>query len=323
MRHTTVDMGLSRLWSEGGDAAGFCLIAGTTASGKSALALALAEATGGVVVNADSVQLYRSLPILTARPGPAELARAEHRLYGVLDDGETSSVARWLELAAAAIRAVQPRLAIVTGGTGFYLEALLDGLVDVPATPPDLRAAAEARFEALGRAAFAGELAARDPVLAARGLPVDRQRLVRAWEVLELTGRSIASFGAADRRRPALPPWRGGVALIPPPAVTAARIERRFDAMLAAGVVAEVAAWRRRPEAARSPLAKADGVTELAAYLDGRVGLAEARRATIVKVRRYAKRQRTWLRHRLGRLAKLEATGEAVAAARGEPAGVR
>ncbi len=309
-----MDMNFSRLWSEGDDAAGFCLIAGTTASGKSSLALALAEATGGVIVNADSVQLYRSLPILTAQPDAADRARAEHRLYGILADDEACSVARWLELAAATLRAVQPRLGIVVGGTGFYLEALLHGLPDVPATPPDVRAASEARFARLGKAAFAAELAERDPALAARGLPVDRQRLLRAWEVLELTGRSIASFGAADRRRPPLPAFRGGVALVPPPAETAARIERRFDAMLAAGVVAEVAAWRRRPEAAGSPLAKADGVREIAGHLDGRWSLEEARRATIVKVRRYAKRQRTWLRHRLRELEVVNATAEALRA---------
>jgi tRNA dimethylallyltransferase len=305
-------MRFSQLWSEGLDAGGFCLIAGTTASGKSSLALALAEATGGVVVNADSVQLYKSLPILTAQPTAADRGRAEHRLYGILDDGERCSVARWLELAAAAIREVQPRLAIVTGGSGFYLEALLRGLPEVPATPPELRARSEARFRALGQEAFAHELAARDPLLAARGLPVDRQRLIRAWEVLELAGRSIASFTDADRRRAELPAWRGGVALVPPPALTARRIERRFDAMLATGVIAEVAAWRRRPDAAVSPLAKADGVRELAGHLDGRWSLAEARRATLVKVRRYAKRQRTWLRHRLDALEVVATTGEAL-----------
>jgi tRNA dimethylallyltransferase len=315
MRHTTVDMAISQLWSNGADAGGFCLIAGTTASGKSALALALAERTGGVVVNADSVQLYASLPILTAQPTAADRARAEHRLYGVLADTEPGSVARWLALAAAAIRAVQPRLAIVTGGTGFYLEALLRGLPDVPATPPELRARSEARFDALGQEAFARELAARDPVLAERGLPVDRQRLLRAWEVLELADRSIASFTAADRRRPALPCWRGGVALVPSPATTAARIERRFDRMLAAGVIEEVAAWRARPAAAASPLAKADGVREIAGYVDGRWSLGEARQATLVKVRRYAKRQRTWLRHRVDEVDVVEATGEALAGA--------
>jgi tRNA dimethylallyltransferase len=308
-------MRFSRLWSEGENARGFCLIAGTTASGKSDLALALAEATNGVVVNADSVQLYRSLPILTAQPTAADRARAEHRLYGILADGESSSVARWLALAAAAIRAVQPRLAIVTGGTGFYLEALLRGLPDVPSTPPALRHMSEARFAALGQEAFTRELAARDPVLAARGLPVDRQRLLRAWEVLELTGRSIASFGDADRRCAELPAFRGGVALVPPPAATAARIERRFDRMVAEGVVDEVATWREGPDAAASPLAKADGVREIAGYLDGRWPFAEARRATIVKVRRYAKRQRTWLRHRLPELEVVDATGDAPSAA--------
>ena len=137
IRQTTVSMSTSWLSAVDDATGGFCLIAGTTASGKSALALALAERTGGVVVNADSVQLYRSLPTLTARPGPADLARADHRLYGILDDSRSGSVADWLALAVPVIHEVQPRLAIVTGGTGFYLEALLRGLPDVPATPPD------------------------------------------------------------------------------------------------------------------------------------------------------------------------------------------
>jgi len=307
-----VDMELSRLRAEGADAGGFCLIAGTTASGKSTLALDLAAATDGVVVNADSVQLYASLPILTAQPTAADRARVAHRLYGILADDERCSVARWLEMAAAVINEVQPRLAIVTGGTGFYLEALLRGLPELPPTPPPLRRAAEARFDALGRAGFARELAARDPELAARGLPVDRQRLVRAFEVLTLTGRSIARLADAPRVRPALPAFRGGIALVPPPAATARRIEARVDAMVAAGALDELRAWREHPAAATSPLAKADGVRELGAYLDGLSSFEAARAATIVKVRRYAKRQRTWLRHRLPELATTERPGEAL-----------
>jgi len=138
---------------------------------------------------------------------------------------------------------------------------------------------------------------------------------VRAVEVLELTGRSIARLRDAPKRRPALPPFRGGIALIPPAAVAAARIERRFDAMLAAGVVEEVRAWRARPGAEDSPLAEAVGVREIAGHLDGKWSLAEARRATIVRVRRYAKRQRTWLRHRLGELERVSATGDELLAA--------
>ncbi len=309
-----MDMRLSRWIDDAGTHGGFCLIAGTTASGKSALACTLAERTGGVVVNADSVQLHRSLPILTAQPTATDRSRAEHRLYGILDDHDNSSVARWLELATATIAEIQPRLAVVTGGTGFYLDALLNGVPTAPATPADLRAASTARLRELGVGGFARELEASDPRLAARGLPHDPQRLLRAWEVLQLTGRSIASFWEHPRERPPLPAYRGGVALVPPPAETATRIENRLDAMLAAGLLAELAAFLERPAARLSPLAKADGVREFAGYLQGPTSLAAARAATIVKVRRYAKRQRTWLRHRLNEVEVLARTGDALCA---------
>ncbi len=289
------------------------MIAGTTASGKSGLALRIALRTGGVIINGDSVQLYQSLPILTAQPTAATHAAAPHRLYGLLGDLERCSVARWLELAAAEIRAVQPRLAIVTGGTGFYLEALVRGLSAVPPTPPALRAATQARFEQLGRDGFEAALAARDPVIAA-DLPADPQRLMRAWEVFALTGRSLRSFAEADRWRPPLPAFRGGVALVPAPACTARRIERRLDSMIDQGALEELDAWRRGADWRHSPLAKADGVRELGAYLDGDLSLLAAREATVVKVRRYAKRQRTWLRHRLSELSVEAIGGEALAA---------
>lgn len=301
---------IGREWTKAKD--GFCLIGGSTASGKSALALALAEATGGVVVNADSVQLYRSLPILTAQPSASDLARAEHRLYGILDDLAPNSVAAWLERAVATIQEVQPRLAIVTGGTGFYLEALLRGAPTTPPTPPELRARSQARLAELGPAAFAAELQALDPQLAARGLPADPQRRLRAWEVLTLTGRSILAWQASPSLPPNLPPFRGGIALVPPRDHIWPRIRQRTEAMLDAGVLAELAAWRARPTSAASPLAKADGVVELGRYLDGTTSLDAATEALIVKVRRYAKRQRTWLRNRLPELAQVTTPGELV-----------
>lgn len=305
-----MDIWLSKLLEDGAPAGGFCLIAGSTASGKSTLALALAERLDAVIVNADSVQLYRSLPILTAQPDAADRARAPHRLYGVLADHEPASVARWLELAVADIHAVQPRLAIVTGGTGFYLEALRRGLPTVPATPPDLRAATTALYAELGPERFAARLAACDPALAARGLPRDRQRQMRAFEVVTLTGRSILAWQAAPSVPPALPPFRGGLALVPPAPIVEARIRRRAAAMLAAGALDELVAWRRQPNALASPLAKADGVAELGLYLDGRLPLAAAVEAMVIKVRRYAKRQRTWLRHHLLDLARSERPGD-------------
>ncbi|MFW5833255.1 MAG: tRNA (adenosine(37)-N6)-dimethylallyltransferase MiaA [Pseudomonadota bacterium] len=304
-------MKVSRRFGATRAADGFCLIGGSTASGKSALAITLAEMTGGVVINADSVQLYRSLPILTAQPTTADRARVDHRLYGILDDTATGSVAIWLDLAVEAIRAVQPRLAIVTGGTGFYLEALLRGQPTTPATPPDLRAASRARLAELGEVAFAAELARLDPALAARGLPADPQRRLRAFEVITLTGRSILDWQAAPACPPDLPPFRGGIALVPPREVIWPRVRRRAEAMLAAGVLEEIAAWRVRCEAAASPLAKADGVVELGRYLDGHCSLETAVDALVVKVRRYAKRQRTWLRHRLPELTPSTLPGEA------------
>jgi tRNA dimethylallyltransferase len=315
MRQTTVDIELLQLLVDGADRSGFCLIAGSTASGKSTLALTLAERVEGVVVNADSVQLYRSLPMLTAQPGPADRARAPHLLYGVLDDHEQASVARWLDLAVEAIRQAQPRLAVVVGGTGFYLEALLHGLPTVPATPADLRAATTALYATLGPDAFAARLAALDPKLRVRGLPQDRQRRMRAYEVVVMTGRSILDWQAEPALPPALPPFRGGVALVPPAAVVEPRIRSRAAAMLAAGALEELAGWRARPGSASSPLAKADGVAELGRYLDGACRLDDAVEAMVVKVRRYAKRQRTWLRHHLPELAATERTGDDLAAA--------
>ncbi len=301
---------------------GFCIVAGTTASGKSALALALAERCNGVIVNADSIQLYRSLPILTAQPTEADRERVPHELYGVLGDEERCSVAHWLELAVDAVCLAQPRRAVVVGGTGFYLEALLRGLPDVPRTPPALRQRLAGRLETLGRDRFAKALGQDDPELAARGLPQDPQRLLRAAEVLELTGRSIVSF-EASRTPPALPAYRGGLALALQSERVRPRIERRLDSMLEAGALDELEAWRRGDNWTTSPLAKADGVREFGAYLDGDLSLNSARAATVVKVRRYAKRQRTWLRHRLRELAAIATPGEELAARvlRGDVAG--
>lgn len=273
-----------------------------------------------MIVNADSVQLYRSLPTLTARPTPTDLARAEHLLYGILDDDERGSVAQWLKLAVAAIWAVQPRLAIVTGGTGFYLEALLAGLADVPATPPELRAASGQAFARLGHAGFAAELGRLDPRLASRGLPKDPQRLRRAWEVCTLTGRSLTDW-EGQRTPPSLPPWRGGVALLPPREVLWHRIDRRTRAMVGAGVVDEIAAWRAGPDAGRSPLRHADGVAAFGEHLDGRITLDAAIVGTSVKVRRYAKRQRTWLRHRLPVLVHTAEVGESLLGTLGDGVG--
>ncbi len=282
------------------DPRGTVLIGGSTASGKSALALALAERSGGVVLNADSVQLYRDLPILTARPGPADLARAEHRLYGILEADESSSAAAWLarigpELAAVAAAG---RLAIVTGGTGFYFKALIEGLPQLPDIPADLRA--ELRRSTEPTEALHADLARLDPELARRLAPGDRQRVLRGLEVVRATGRPLAAWQRDPKRRVALPQPVAGIALLPPAACVEPRIEARLDAMLAAGLLEELRAFRAGPGRRPTPLAKADGVAELGAWLDGRTDLQTARRRTVLKVRRYAKRQRTFFRGQLG-----------------------
>lgn len=289
------------------------VIGGSTASGKSALALALARATGGVVVNADSQQLFAGLPVLTAAPTPAEAALAPHRLYGALAPDGQPSVGRWLALAGAVLAecAREGRPAIVVGGSGLYLHALLRGLPEMPPIPAELRAGLRAWAAAAPPGALRARLAARDPAMAARLRPGDPQRLLRALEVVEATGRSLAEWQSRPRAAPPLPPRRVGVALVPPAAVVAPRVEARLDAQLAAGVLAEVAALLARwPDATRLPVAKVHGLRELAAVLRGDMALPAARAAIAAQVRRYAKRQRTWFRHQLPELAPVEALGD-------------
>jgi tRNA dimethylallyltransferase len=292
---------------------GLFIVAGPTASGKSALALRLAEAVGGMIVNADSMQLYRDLRILTARPTPEDEARVPHRLYGVLDAEDPASAGRWLELAGSAIgeaRAAR-RPAIVVGGTGLYLHALLHGIAPVPEIPAAVQSDTRARFAALGAPAFHAELARRDPAAAARLRPSDRQRLIRAYEVVVGTGRSLAAWQAAPPVRVALPTPRIGVALTPPRAALYQRIGPRLHEMLERGALAELEALRRRRLDPELPLMKAVAVPALLAHLEGRVDLATALDRAIVQTRRYAKRQLTWLRHQLPELRRLETFGEA------------
>ena len=289
------------------------VIGGSTASGKSALALALAQASGGVVVNADSQQLFADLPTLTARPTAADEARALHRLYGLLAAEEQPSVGRWLALVEAELAAARAagRPAIVTGGTGLYLHALLHGMPDMPSIPADLRAGLRAWASAAPAEEIHARLRRLDPAMAGRLQPRDRQRVLRALEVATATGGSLADWQAAPRRRLGLPPISVGVALVPPAAVVNPRVKARLDAMLAAGAVAEVCLLlRRRPDALRLPIAKVHGLRELAAVAEGRLGLQEARSAVAAQIRRYAKRQRTWFRHQLPELRPIATTGE-------------
>jgi len=275
------------------------ILAGPTASGKSGLALALAEHFAGSVINADSMQLYRELALLTARPGPDALARAPHRLYGILSAREASSAGRWRALALAEIAAAHKEglLPIVTGGSGLYLQALVEGLAPLPEVAPELRAAARALYRELGPEGFHALLAARDPLTAARLSPRDRQRLMRAWEMLEATGQSLRELQQAQALKPPADLAFAAILLDPPRAELYRAIDRRLDAMLAAGALAEVAALLALGLPQELPLMKAVGVAELAAHLKGEATLAEAAGRARQASRRLAKRQLTWFRH--------------------------
>jgi tRNA dimethylallyltransferase len=272
------------------------LIGGPTASGKSRLAFAIAEEFRGTLINADSMQIYRDLAVLTARPGAVETDRVPHRLFGVLDASELCSAARWLALAEAEIEAAARagRLPIVVGGTGLYLKALLRGLAPVPEIPEETRRAARALHKELGGARFHAALAERDPDAAARLNPGDRQRLIRAYEVVAATGRSLMDWQRAQAR--AMRPLVASVLLLPPRASLYAAIDARFAAMAGAGALEEVRAIMARPLSPDLPALKAVGLRELARHLRGEIPLEAAISEAQQASRRYAKRQMTWLR---------------------------
>jgi tRNA dimethylallyltransferase len=279
------------------DAPRALLLAGPTASGKSALAVGLAQALGGVVINADSMQVYRELRVLTARPTAAEEALVAHRLYGVRPAAEPGSAAWWRGAALAEMAAAQAagRLPILCGGTGLYFAALTDGLAEIPDPGPAARAEARAKLAEAGAPALHAALAAVDPETASRTRPSDGQRLARAWEVWRGTGRGLAAW-----QRAAAPPapWRfAAIRLDPPRADLRAAIAVRFAAMLRQGALEEVAALLAQGLDSTLPAMRATGVPELAAYLAGRIDLEEAMARAVLASGQYTKRQATWLRH--------------------------
>lgn len=275
------------------------ILAGPTASGKSALALALARRLGGTVINADSMQLYRELRILTARPSPGEEAAVPHRLYGVRPAAEAASVAWWREAALAEMAAARAagRLPILTGGTGLYFLSLTEGLSAIPPVPPEARAEARALLAELGAPGLHARLAASDPETAATLRPGDSQRVARAFEVWRGTGRGLLAWQReGGHSGPA--PWRFAAILIDPPReALRAAIAARLDAMLAAGALDEVRALAALGLDPALPAMRAHGVPELAAHLAGRMSLKEARRRTLLNIGQYTKRQATWFRH--------------------------
>lgn len=265
------------------------LIAGPTASGKSGLALALAERQGGVIVNADALQVYAGWRVLTARPAPEEEARVPHRLYGMVAADQDWSVGHWLRAVAPLLQG--PARPIIVGGTGLYFTALTEGLAEIPPTPPAIRA--EGDSLSLGQL-----LEALDPETRTRIDQRNRARAQRAWEVLRATGRGLAAW-QAETGPPLLPPDRAArLVLRPGRDWLAERIARRFDQMIAAGALDEARAALQGWDPAR-PASRAIGAPELIAHLRGEMPLADAVEAAKLATRQYAKRQRSWFRSRM------------------------
>ncbi len=276
------------------------VIAGPTASGKSGLALRLALELDGVVINADSMQVYDALALLTARPSDEDMARAPHRLYAVLPPSELCSAARWRGLAAQEMEAAwaSGRLPILTGGTGLYLKTLMEGLSPIPEIPEQVRTAARALLAERGNTAFHNLLAKRDPEMAARLDPGNSQRLARAWEVLEATGRSLAHWQAEPLEGAVAARWFT-IVLDPQRPRLYSQCESRFRAMVAAGALDEVRNFEALRLASDLPIRKALGRRELAAHLEGELDLEAAITLAGQATRNYAKRQGTWFRHQM------------------------
>jgi tRNA dimethylallyltransferase len=275
------------------------LIAGPTASGKSAAALQLAQALGGTIINADSMQVYREAPILTAQPGAADQARLPHLLYGHVSARDVYSVGRYAEDAAAALEKVRNagRLPIFTGGTGLYFMALTDGLAQIPETPPEVRESARAKLEDIGVAALHAELMALDPKTASGLRPTDPQRVLRAYEVFEATGRPLVDWQQSPSE-PILKNLRLAKILVDPPReISRQRIAERFEAMVENGGLEE--ALRLKDLAPALPAAKLLGLRPLIALGENKLSRAEALELAITATRQFAKRQGTWFRQRM------------------------
>ena len=277
------------------------IVTGPTASGKSALAADLAGRLSGVIINADSMQIYRGLEILTSAPEQAMRNRAPHVLYGILDPAEPCSAGRWRDLATAEITRAHDggRLPIIVGGTGLYLRALMSGIARMPAVPRDVRAGVRARLAAAGSQALYDELRRRDPAAAARLSPGDSQRIARALEVLEATGRSLTDWqrGDAGQDRDG---FRFLTCLLMPPRDELYRAcDARFADMLERGALAEASRLAGRRLDPALPAVKALGIPDLMRHLNGEISLAEACRRGQQATRRYVKRQVTWFRHQI------------------------
>ena len=275
------------------------LIAGPTASGKSAAALALAEKLGGAIINADSMQVYRELRVLTARPTAEAEARVPHYLYGHVSVSERYSAGRYQDEAANALREVRERglMPIFVGGTGLYFGVLTEGLSPIPPVPASVRTEVRRRFDTLGRHAFFADLAQRDQRTAAKLNPSDTQRLLRAADVFEATGRPLSAWQEASGDAVLGDCRLARFVLSPPREEVLERIDARLKIMVELGILDEARSLVGVDPSL--PAAKALGVPELVRHLSGEIELAEALEAVRVATRQYAKRQQTWFRNRM------------------------
>ena len=275
------------------------LIAGPTASGKSQAALALAEKIGGVVINADSMQVYREAPILTAQPSDADKARLPHLLYGHVGVDEVYSVGRWRTDAIAALAEARSmkRVPIFAGGTGLYFSALTDGLAEIPEIPPEVRDSARGLLDEIGVEELHARLAARDPRTASKLRPSDPQRVLRAYEVFEATGRPLAEWQEAPAQSILRNSHIAAFVLDPPRSELRARIAIRFEEMVEGGGLKEAAALAGLDPAL--PAAKLLGLRPLQALAAGQISRSDALEQAITATRQFAKRQMTWFRNRM------------------------
>lgn len=279
------------------------VIGGPTASGKSATAMDVAEEFDGVIINADSMQIYAGIPIVTACPSREDERRVPHRLYQMMDPAETCSAGLWEKLCIAEIhKAWQAgKLPVVTGGTGLYIKTLVEGISQLPPIPDDIRQAVRARAQECGVEALYEELQNRDPEMAARLKPADRQRICRALEVLETTGKSLAVLQREIKPKPALDADFATHVIMPPRDVLYQRCDLRFDLMLEQGAVEEVRQFANRNLDPNVPAMKALGVPELLSFVREECSLDDARALAQQQTRRFAKRQCTWFRNQISR----------------------
>ena len=282
------------------------LLGGPTASGKSSLAIRIAQELNGVIINADSMQLYDALATLTAQPDPAECAKAPHRLYAVLDPADKTDAVKWRDMAVQEIRQAEAddRLPIIVGGTGFYIETLTAGLSPIPEVSPDTRNRGEALLAEQGLENFYQNLLAADPHVDGLIDAQNPRRVMRAWEVFETTGKSLAYWQQQPKSGPPAGLRFIKAALLPPRADIYTRCDRRFDTMLDSGAVDEVRALQAQIDAGTVPeqalITKAIGFREISSWLKGEISKDAAADAARQATRNYAKRQTTWLRNRYG-----------------------